>query len=53
MQIPPFVGAYISSDMSFENRVHWYAIWIKAYPMSSIHIQFTDRRTGFIIEARR
>lgn len=55
---PPFIGADCRSWMHFDTRVRWYAIWIKAYPLSVIHVRhlepdgsFTGR--GFLIEPVR
>ncbi len=36
---PPFIGADCAAYMTLETRVHWYAIWIKAYPLSTIHFR--------------
>lgn len=47
--IPPIGGAVVPSDISFEMRVYWYAVWIRKWPYSHIHFMWRNG-TGFISE---
>lgn len=52
IHIPAYVGATVQETMPFEARVNWYAIWIKAYPVSNIHFKFPHlgQTAGFVSE---
>lgn len=47
--IPPFVGVHMS-NLTFEQRVHWYAIWIVAYPHQTLHFKDERINNGFLSE---
>lgn len=51
----PFVGADCDRTWSFGTRVLWYAVWIKAYPLSAVHIRYVSPDgapvgSGFLID---
>lgn len=48
--LPPIIGASVM-DLTFEQRVHWYAIWIMAFPHQTIHFKHPYLNNGFLSEA--
>jgi hypothetical protein len=48
--IAPIVGATVSPNMDFRERVFWYEQWIKLNPYSHIHFQLEGECRGFVSE---
>jgi hypothetical protein len=53
VHLPPFVGCLVQPNMTLSQRVHWYELWIKAYPCTTIHFKYPHLgdNAGFMCES--